>query len=434
VNDAARYSPRYVRLVVALLTGAVFVEFFHRQVLAVAMDEIGRDLALSDTQLGSLVTVFAAAYAVAAPMLGRVADRMSRRSIYSTGIAVWSVATALGGLAGSFGTLLATRVVTGVGQAASGATNSPLIVDYVAPDRRGGVLALASMGATVAALAAGAFGSAGVLEAFGWRAFFAGAGVAGVLFAVAFALIVKEPPRGWSEGRGATTHAQVPAREILPELVRRLALVHTLAGTVINSIAVFAIAQWVVVFFERVHRLSNAGASAALMWVALASTLGAVAGGVLANRAWTAQPRWVLLAPALCSALACPALFLGASAREAGVAIALYSLSGLLALVHSAPAAAAMQGMIPDRMRSVATGLIASLLTLFGMGGGPFITGFLSDLFGGAANPASIGRALGWISALFLWAGAHFFLAARTFARDLASASEPVGAASAEPA
>ncbi|HEU4428503.1 MAG TPA: MFS transporter, partial [Myxococcota bacterium] len=104
-----------MRLVVALLTGAVFIEFFHRQVLAVAMEQIGKDLALSDTQLGSLVTVFAAAYAVAAPVLGRIADRMSRRAIYSAGIAVWSVATALSGLAGSFGALLATRVVTGAG-------------------------------------------------------------------------------------------------------------------------------------------------------------------------------------------------------------------------------------------------------------------------------------------------------------------------------
>jgi hypothetical protein len=86
-----------------------------------------------------------------------------------------------------------------------------------------------------------------------------------------------------------------------------------------------------------------------------------------------------------------------------------------------------MQSLIPDRMRSVATGLIASLLTLVGMGGGPFLTGFLSDVFGGAANPASIGRALAWISGLFLWAGAHFLFAARTFARDLASVSEASG-------
>ena len=90
MNDAQpRFSPRYVKLVVALLTGAVFVEFFHRQVLAVAMKAIGDDLHASDTQLGSLVTVFAVAYSLSAPLLGRLADRLPRRTIYAVGIAAW---------------------------------------------------------------------------------------------------------------------------------------------------------------------------------------------------------------------------------------------------------------------------------------------------------------------------------------------------------
>lgn len=420
-ETAPRYSPRYVNVVVAMLTGAVFVEFFHRQVLAVAMDEIRRDLALSDTQLGSLVTVFAAAYAASAPILGRIVDRLERRGVYVAGIALWSAATALGGLAGGFGLLLATRVLAGAGQGAAGATSSPLIVDYVAPERRGGVLALVSMGATLAALAAGAFGSAGVVERFGWRGFFLGSGVFGVAFAAAFAAIVREPPRGWSEGR---THRPAPSatlREILSLVRGRTALLHTFGGTAVNNIAVFAIAQWVVVFFERAHGMSNAGASGALMGVALACTLGAVAGGVLANRAWTTRPRAVLLVPALCSALAAPVLFAGARADGSVTAIALYSVAGALALVHSAPAGAAMQGMIPDRVRGTVTGVIASLMTLVGLGGGPFLTGLLSDFFGGAADPTSIGRALGCVSALFLWAGVHFTLASRSFARDLAT-------------
>jgi predicted MFS family arabinose efflux permease len=319
----ARYSPRYVNAVVAMLTAAVFVEFFHRQVLAVAMDEIRRDLALSDTQLGSLVTVFAAAYALSAPVLGRLVDRLERRGVYAAGIALWSAATALGGVAGAYAALLATRVVAGAGQGAAGATNSALIADYVAPARRGGVFALASMGATVAALAAGAFGSLGVLERFGWRGFFIASGVVGVGFAAAFAAIVREPPRGWSEGRAHVPASAASPREIAALVRARPALLHTIAGTALNNIAVFAIAQWVVVFFERTHGMSNAQASGALMGVALACTVGAIAGGVLANRAWTPRPRAVLLVPAFCSALAAPALFLGARAGSSSIAIAL---------------------------------------------------------------------------------------------------------------
>jgi len=420
VNDAApRYSPRYVRLVVALLTGAVFVEFYHRQILAVAMDEIGREFALSDGELGSFVTAFAVGYAVSGPLLGRVADRLSRRGIYSAGIALWSLATLLGGYAGSFASFFATRLITGCGQSSAGATNSPLLVDYVAAERRGGALAVVTMGATVGALTAGALGFAGAVEAFGWRGVFIGSGIAGLAFAAAFAALVKEPPRGWSEGRAYSPSAPVPLRAVAAIVRARPALLQTFLGTMLSSVAIFASAQWVVSFFERVHGMTNAQASLGLVFAALASTVGAIVGGLVANRAWTTNPRAVVLVPAACSLLACPALFAGAGARSAGLAVALYSLSGALSLVHAAPASAAMQGMIPDRMRGFVSSLIASLITGVGLGGGPYLAGALSDWFGSATNPASLGRALAWVSLLYVWAGIHFLLASRTLKRDL---------------
>jgi predicted MFS family arabinose efflux permease len=420
VNDVStRYTPRYLNLVVALLTGAVFVEFFHRQVLAVAQKAIGDEFKLSDSELGSFVTAFAVAYAVSGPLLGRIADRLSRRGIYVAGIVSWSIATLLGAHAHSFAAFFATRLISGAGQSTAGATNSPLIVDYVAPENRSGVMAIATAGATLGALAAGALGVAGVLGAFGWRGLFTGAGVFGLAFAALFCWLVKEPPRGWSEGRAYAPAAPVPLREVAAVVRRRPALLQTYFGTVLNSVAIFASAQWVVSFFERVHGMTNARASLGLVWAALASTIGAIAGGVVANRAWTTSPRAVLLTPAVCSLLACPALFVGASTADPTLAVVLYSLAGGLSLVHSAPAAAAMQGMIPDRMRGFVSSLIASLLTLIGLGGGPFLAGALSDWFGSATNPASLGRALAWTSLLYVWAALHFVLASRTLKRDL---------------
>jgi predicted MFS family arabinose efflux permease len=202
-------------------------------------------------------------------------------------------------------------------------------------------------------------------------------------------------------------------------VARRPALLQTYLGTVLNSVAIFASAQWIVSFFERVHGMTNARASLGLVCAAVASTLGAVMGGVLANRAWTTSPRAVLLTPAVCSLLACPALFVGASTSKATLAVGLYSLAGGLSLVHSAPAAAAMQGMIPDRMRGFVSSLIASLLTLIGLGGGPFLAGVLSDWFGSATNPASLGKALAGVSLLYVWAALHFALGSRTLQRDL---------------
>ena len=420
MNDTSpRYSPRYVNLVIALLAGAVFVEFFHRQVLAVAMESLGDEFQASDKQLGLLVTAFAVAYGVSAPLLGRLADRLARRSIYASGLVAWSAATLLGGLAPGFASFFLTRVVTGAGQATAGATNSPLLVDYVAPERRGGVMALVNAGATLGALMAGALGFLGALDAFGWRKFFIGAGVFGLAFAALFAALLREPPRGWSEGRAFSPAAPVPLRDVGALVSARSALLHTFFGTELTSIAIFASAQWVVSFFERVHGMSNAQASLGLVWAAVASTLGAVAGGVVTNRVWGSNPRAVLLVPAMCCLLACPALFVGASTANPTLAVALYALAGALSLVHSAPAGAAMQGMIPDRMRGFVSSLIASLITLIGLGGGPLLAGALSDAFGAATNPASLGKALAWTSLLYVWSALHFVLAARTLKRDL---------------
>jgi MFS family permease len=80
-----------------------------------------------------------------------------------------------------------------------------------------------------------------------------------------------------------------------------------------------------------------------------------------------------------------------------------------------------MQAMIPDRMRGFVSSLIASILTLIALGGGPLLAGALSDFFGGDANPASLGHALAWVSGLYAWAALHFALASRTLKRDLAT-------------
>ena len=413
------FSPRYVRTVVAMLTCAVFIEFFHRQLLAVAMKAIGDDLALSDTQLGSLVTAFAVAYFVNAIVLGRAADRLPRRVIYPLGIALWSAATAAGASMAQFSTFFASRVVTGLGQASAGAANSPLLADYVTPDRRGSALGLITMGATLGSLVAGIVGGL-VIEHASWRALFLGGGALGVAFSAVFAFVVREPPRGWSEGRAHVQSAPVPLGEVLRTIAAVPALLHSVAGAIVNSIAVFAGAQWAVVFFMRVHDFSQLEASLTLAGGAFFGTLGALAGGIVANRAWTRNPRAVLLVPALCCLIAFPVMWGAASLRDTRSATVLFLLGWAFALLHSAPAGAVMQALIPDRMRGFVSGLIAAVLTLVGMGGGPFITGFLSDLFGAATHPESIGRALAWISLLYVWAAAHFALAARTFKADLA--------------
>src|SRR5262245_14935257 len=144
--------------------------------------------------MGALVSGFAVAYAAFALVLGRIADAASRRTIYALCIVVWSFGTALGGAVSGFVAFLATRLVVGLGQAGAGATNGPLVADYVPPARRATTIAIVTMGATLGVFLALGLGGFGI-GIFGWRATFALGGGLGLAFAAVFRAFVPQPPR-----------------------------------------------------------------------------------------------------------------------------------------------------------------------------------------------------------------------------------------------
>ena len=98
INSLAETKPslKYAWYVVALLTLANISSFLDRQILALLVGSIKRDLHLSDIKVSLLMGLsFALFYTGFGILIGRYADRMSRRNIIMSGIAAWSILTAL---------------------------------------------------------------------------------------------------------------------------------------------------------------------------------------------------------------------------------------------------------------------------------------------------------------------------------------------------
>jgi MFS family permease len=135
-------------LAVALLTLAYMLSYVDRTIIALLVGPIRADLGLSDTQFSLLHGLaFAIFYTVLGVPMARWADRRNRRSLIAAGVALWSLMTALGGLARNFGQLFAARVGVGVGEAALSPAAYSLITDLFPRHRLG--LALALYGAAV---------------------------------------------------------------------------------------------------------------------------------------------------------------------------------------------------------------------------------------------------------------------------------------------
>ena len=93
------------------------MNFFDRQIIGGVGEGIRREMGLSDTALGLLGTVFTLLYAVVGLPLGRLSDKKERRKILAAGVFLWSLLTAVSGLARSFAQLIVARLGVGVDDA-----------------------------------------------------------------------------------------------------------------------------------------------------------------------------------------------------------------------------------------------------------------------------------------------------------------------------
>lgn len=163
-------------------------------------EAIKTDLGLSDTQIGLLTgAAFAVCYTLLSLPLARLSDRGSPRLVLLGCLLVWSVMTALGGLAAGFVILALTRFGVAFGEAGGMPAGHALIARQVRPERRGLALGLFSMGIPLGTMVGFAGGGA-MADTVGWRTALVGAGaLGGLVFLLAVLVIRPTPPRTRTE-------------------------------------------------------------------------------------------------------------------------------------------------------------------------------------------------------------------------------------------
>ncbi|WP_374597824.1 MFS transporter [Brevundimonas sp.] len=196
-NHAPAYASgwRLWALLAALLSISAISQI-DRILPFILAEAIKTDLGLSDTELGLLTgAAFAVCYTLLSLPLARMADRGSPRLVLLGCLLVWSVMTALGGLAASFVVLALTRFGVAFGEAGGMPAGHALISRQVRPERRGLALGLFSMGIPLGTMVGFATGGA-MADTVGWRTALVGAGaLGGLAFMMALLVIRPTPPR-----------------------------------------------------------------------------------------------------------------------------------------------------------------------------------------------------------------------------------------------
>src|ERR1051325_6609203 len=179
------------------------LNFLDRQLLSILAKPIQDSLQVTDGQLGLISGLyFALFYCFLAIPVAWLADRSNRVRVLSAACALWSAATIGCGLAANYAQLVSARMTVGIGEAGGVPPSYAIITDYFPPSRRGTALGIYNLGPPIGAALGTAFG-ASIAAAFSWRAAFQVRGAVGVLAALATLWIVREPPRGGRDPRGA---------------------------------------------------------------------------------------------------------------------------------------------------------------------------------------------------------------------------------------
>ncbi|HUD92957.1 MFS transporter [Sphingobium sp.] len=423
-----------------LMTLTYTSSFMDRTVLSIIQNPIKEELGLSDTQLGILGGfAFALFYSTLGIPVARLAERMDRRWLITISLAIWSVATAASGLAKGFASLFAFRVAVGVGEAGASPPAHSLITDFFAPERRGTAFSIYSLGVSAGVLT-GSIAGGYVAQAYGWRMTFAIFGIPGILLAILIPLTIKEPRRGRLDPPRPPDEALPTLKEVLHRFARKRALSHSVAGASIAAFGSYSIISFSAPFFIRAHGASLPEAGLFLgLTSGLSAGVGIFLSGFLTDRMSRRDARWAVWIPAIGFGLAVPLYIAGFLVPSKAAAMTILLIPPALQYLYLGPTMGLMHNLVTPRMRATTTAILYLAVNLFGMGLGPPITGYVSDML--AASMGGGARCHGAMASLdqlcrvaaatgvrwalvigtlaFLWAAIHYLIAARTLRSDL---------------
>ena len=380
---AVREPARLARRGLVVLTAINLLNYLDRYVPAALSESLRNSpLRISDTQFGLLTSGFIVVYMFAAPVFGALGDTRSRPRLIALGIFTWSLATALGGMAWSFASLLVARAAVGVGEAAYGTIAPGLISDYYPRSHRGRVFSIFFAAIPIGS-ALGYIVSGQVDVHYGWRAAFLVAGIPG-LFLAALALRLYDPPRGTHDPGGAAgviaSAAQASVRAAYAILRRNRPYVLTVLGYAAYTFALGGMAAFMPKFLMRVRGIPE-GAATTWFGVILVGTgfVGTFVGGWVGDYLLRVTKQSYLWVSGLATLVAAPFTLLALSSPEPSVYWGGIVAAELLLFVSTGPINSAIINAVAPAMR--ATAVAASIFTIHALGDvpSPALLGVLSD-------------------------------------------------------
>ncbi len=374
-------SKSYRNYVLFILTLVYAFNFIDRQIIGILSPFIKADLGLDDAQLGWLKGIyFALLYTVVGIPIAWLADRYSRVNIIAVSLTLWSGFTALSGLASNYLQLAMARIGVGIGEAGGSPPSHSIISDLFPKEKRAGALAIYSLGIPFGIMLA-FFASAFFLQggSADWRIVMISVGLPGILLAILLKLTVKEPQRTQAANNQSENKPNV--KTSLKQLLKIPTWWGMALGISFGSFGNYAISTWIIDYYVRAF----AGLDITQLLVAFgivngtAYALGVWLGGVIADKWGKHNKKAYALLPAIALIIGVPAFYVSLQVNDLWLSVGLMTFLLFTSGSYLGPSFAMAQTLAPVNVRAMSTALFFFVLNIIALGGGPTLTGIISE-------------------------------------------------------
>lgn len=409
-------SPRLRRMqwiAIILVTAAIAMNYMDRSTLAIGNLKIREEFGISATAIGALGSAWALTYGIAQLPSGYLLDRIGPKILVGLSMIVWSLFQAAGGIAGNYFQLMLSRIGLGATEAPCFPSATRSVSDWFAVKDRGTPSGVYTSGAYIGPTLAPPI-LTGLMLAFNWRVMFIVMGLAGIVGAVIWFMIYRDPRAQVLEPQDAEylranreAKASVTLRE-WSSLFRFRAMWVLMLGAFCTGYITWMYQTWLPAYLEMQQHISIAKTGLLASVPLICAFFGALCGGWISD--WLVNKRGMELVASrrvpLVIGLLLSAAFTGlaAIATSAGVAITCIAVSMFFMQFGITAKWILVTAVTPQAYCASA----ASNQNFAGFLGGtlsPILTGYIVDVTGSFVVALAIGAAITLIgAALFQFA------------------------------
>ncbi len=180
-------------LIVAVIFIAIIFNYVDRQIVSILKPVLKQAFMLEDDGYAVIVNVFTICYAAMYPVSGWLVDRFGTRLVMFWGVITWSVACIGGGIARSIGQFAFFRGLLGAAEPTNFPAQLKVVAQWFSGKTRATANSLCVAGSSIGAIIAPPL-VAWLALSYGWKAAFYVLGAVGLLIALLWKLIYRDPP------------------------------------------------------------------------------------------------------------------------------------------------------------------------------------------------------------------------------------------------